>query len=96
MIYNRSLQTLINAVVVVLVVAGLVVAAVGFIPTRSPLGPLLGKMSSDAKSTSALISALDPKAIGQALKDNPEFVVEVMKYMDPKGTAIALRTFMST
>ena len=44
MLYNRSLQSLINAVVIVLLVATAVVGLVGFIPTRSPLGPLIGKM----------------------------------------------------
>ncbi len=88
MLYNRSLQTLINAAVILLLAGAAVVGIVGFIPTRSPLGPLLGKGS--VKNTSSMLSALDPKVVGEAIQENPEFLVEMMKYGDPSGTAIAL------
>src|SRR5450830_1629735 len=90
MLYNRSLQTLINAVVILLLVGFAVVGLVGFIPTRSPLGPLIGKMSSNVKSTSSMLGALDPKAVGKSVKENPNFLVEMMKYMNPGGTATAV------
>ncbi|MBK5093063.1 MAG: hypothetical protein JJE48_06070, partial [Actinobacteria bacterium] len=91
MLYNRSLQTAVNIVVIVLLVGSAIILAVGFIPSHSPLAPLIGKMSGDPKGTSAMLNSLDdPKAVGRAIEDNPEFLVEVMKYSDPKGTAIAV------
>lgn len=78
MLYNPSLQKIINAVVILLLVASAAIAVVGFLPSRSPLGPLIGKLS-NTKTLSGLIGALDPRAVGEALKDNPQFLVEVMR-----------------
>src|SRR5450756_249236 len=90
MLHKRSLQSAINAVVIILLIGTAVVAAVGSIPLKSPLVLLIAKVSSNPKKTSAMLSSLDPKAIGKAIQDNPEFLVEVMKYSDPSGTAIAV------
>ena len=74
MLYKPGLQKVINALVILLLVGSAVIAIVGFLPTRSPLGGLIGKVT-DTKTLSALIGALSPEQVGKAIEDNPEFLV---------------------
>ncbi len=46
MLINRSLQKVINIIVIVMVVALVVVGGVLAIPSRCPFGPVLGKIFS--------------------------------------------------
>jgi len=90
MLYNPTLQKIINAAVILTLVGTVIIAVVGFVPTHSPIGPLIGKMS-NAKTLSGLLGALDPKAVGKALaKEGEPFLTQLMGELDPTGTAIAI------
>ncbi len=56
MLLNRNLQTAVNIIVVFLVMGSLALGAVMFIPSKSPLGTVIGKMASDPKLLSAIMA----------------------------------------
>ncbi|RJP26051.1 MAG: hypothetical protein C4536_16470 [Actinobacteria bacterium] len=87
---RRPVQLVINITVVVLIAGFLVVGAVMVLPSRSPLGPLLGSIASDVDLLSNMLANTEPKAVAQALNENPEFISELLKALTDEGSVAVI------
>ena len=83
---RERVQLIINIAVALLLAAFLALGAVMVLPARSPLGSLLGKMASDVDLLSNMLANTEPKAVAQALNENPEFISELLRAMVEEGT----------
>ena len=83
---RRPVQLVVNIIVVVLVVAFVALGAVMVIPSRSPMGAMLGKIASDVDLLANMLANTEPEAVAQALNENPEFISELLAAMVSEGT----------
>src|SRR4030042_1249822 len=84
---RTSVQTVVNIVVVLLVVGALALGAVSFIPAKNPAGPLIGKALSAKHILSGMLENLDPEALGEALRNNPNMLDDLFKEMGEEEAA---------
>ena len=83
---NKRTQLVLNTAVVILVLAAIILGAVMVLPARSPLGPLMGKFASDVDFLSNMLADTEPKAVAEALNENPEFLSDLFGAMVEEGT----------
>lgn len=83
---KRPIQLIINIAIVLLVVGFIATGAAMVLPARSPVGPLLGKFASDTDLLSNMLKSTQPKAVAQALNENPAFLSELLSTMESEGT----------
>ncbi len=76
--------------VILLVLGFLVAGAVIALPSRSPLGSMIGKMASNSDLLSAMMASTSPKAVAQAINENPGFLRDLLQAMAEQGTVQVL------
>ncbi len=74
MLLNKNMQAAINIIVVGMVIGALTLGALVMLPAKSPLGTILGKVASDPSFLGAILANTDPKAVAEALNENPNFL----------------------
>jgi hypothetical protein len=82
---RTSVQTVINIIVVLLVIGALAMGAASFLPAKNPAGPLIGKALSAKHILSGMIENLDPAALGEALRNNPNMLSDLIAEMGDDG-----------
>ncbi len=88
MLIKSPLQTVINIVVIVLVVGALALGAAVTLPSKNPLGPLMGKFVSSKGNLSELLANLDPRELGKALAANPQMTGEILAALGEDGARV--------
>ena len=74
MLLRKPVQLAVNAIVLLMLVSFAVAGLLMVLPTKTTVGTLLGKMASQRHMLSGIVSGLDPKALAEAINDNPEFL----------------------
>ncbi len=85
MLLRKPVQAAVNIIVIVLVVALIGLGLAMALPLKKPLGTLMGKMGNQKRMLSGLVSGMDPKAVAQAINENPGFLAGLIEELsDPE------------
>jgi len=85
---RNSTQTVINFAILILIIGALILGALVMIPSRNPLGPMIGRLLSSKYILSGLLGSLDTAALAEALRENPEMLSEIVVELGPEGAEI--------
>ena len=85
---RTPVQTVINITVIILIIGALVFGALAMIPSRNPLGPIIGRVLTTKEILSGLLSTLDPVELAEALEANPEMTDDLLAELGEDGAVI--------
>jgi hypothetical protein len=82
---KTQFQGIINIIVIVTLVGSVIMGVVAFIPSHNPVGPLLGKVLTSKGVLSGMLDNLDPVALAEALRENPNMLSDLMAELGPEN-----------
>ena len=85
---RASVQKLINILLIIILIGSIVFGALTLIPSRNPVGPLLGKIISSKGNLSGLLENLDPVKLAEALRENPNMISDLFAELGEEGAQL--------
>ena len=82
---RTSVQTVTNIIIILLVVGAIIMGAAALVPAKNPAGPLIGKVLTTKHILSGMLGNLDPKALGEALRNNPNMMADLIVELGDDG-----------